>query len=189
MSMKDNVDYIKDEISTQESFIESFFKLEKFWKKYKKAIIALVATVIVAFGLNSIINYMAQQTKNEANIAFNKVLENPKDEKALATLKEKNKKLYEIALYLENKETKIDVEYLKEIVGYSKALKEENLAELNSMIQNPNFVQKDFAILNMAILQAKDKKYKEARESLKMISKDSSIANLANLLEHYLVTK
>ena len=49
MNLKENVDLIKDEISTEEKFFESFFKVEKFWKKYKVAIIGISVVTIVSF--------------------------------------------------------------------------------------------------------------------------------------------
>ena len=42
MSLKENVSYIKDEISTEEQFFENFFKIEKFYKKYKKIILVII---------------------------------------------------------------------------------------------------------------------------------------------------
>ncbi len=33
MSLKENVDYVKDELNTEEKFLESFVKVERFYKK------------------------------------------------------------------------------------------------------------------------------------------------------------
>ena len=46
---------------------------------------------------------LAQSNKLKANIAFNQVLENSNNAQALATLKDKNPQLYDIALYLQAK--------------------------------------------------------------------------------------
>ena len=34
MSLKDDVKYIKDEISTEEQFLEKYVKVEQFYRKY-----------------------------------------------------------------------------------------------------------------------------------------------------------
>ena len=41
MSLKEDVNYIKKEISAEESYMESVFKIEKTWKKYKTSIIGI----------------------------------------------------------------------------------------------------------------------------------------------------
>jgi len=189
MSVKENVDYIKEELSTQESFIENFFKLEKFYKKYKKAIFAFVGIVVVAILVNSILNYMSEQTKQEANMAFNKIIEDPNDLEALNKLKEKNKKLYNVALYIKGDYNNIDIKYLDVLAQYANAVNNNKIEDISKTIQNQNFIQKDFAILNRAILETKNKKYEEAKKSLKMIEVTSPVYNLAKVLEHHLVTK
>jgi len=84
MSLKENVDLIKDGISTEEKFFESFFKVEKFWKKYKIAIIGIGVIVIVSLLGLQIKNYIVTKNNMEANNAFNTLLENPNDAKAKA---------------------------------------------------------------------------------------------------------
>ena len=42
MSIKDDVNYIKNELSSEEKFLESFVKTERFFKKYKKLIVVLI---------------------------------------------------------------------------------------------------------------------------------------------------
>ena len=96
MSIKDNVDFVKEELNSEEKFLEGFVKIERFYKKYK--LIIITAVVIVVGGIIGyyVSNYFKKQTKLEANIAFNKVLENPNDKAALDTLKEKNKQLFKL---------------------------------------------------------------------------------------------
>ena len=44
MSIKENVDYVKEELNSQEKFLESFVKGERFYKKYRTLIFASIAT-------------------------------------------------------------------------------------------------------------------------------------------------
>ena len=52
MSIKENVDYVKEELNSQEKFLESFVKGERFYKKYRTLIFASIAIIVIgAIGL------------------------------------------------------------------------------------------------------------------------------------------
>ncbi|MEA2050586.1 MAG: hypothetical protein U9O56_07635 [Campylobacterota bacterium] len=189
MSLKENVDYIKEEISTQESFIENFFKLEKFYKKYKVAIFSIVSIVIIAFAGSSIYSYTTEQNRLEANDIFNSYLANPSDDKLLESLKQKDTKLYSLAMYIKNSSSLTQVEFFKEISQYSTAMKTEDLNALNSSIQNQKFLLKDFATFNKALIEVNQGNYSAAKETLKLIPITSNVSNLVKMLEHHMLTK
>jgi len=189
MSVKENVDFIKKEIDSEETFLESFFKLEKFYKKNKKALISIVSIVVLGFIGNSIYTYMQEQSKLEANRLLNKVLYNPNDTASLEQLKTKNKTLYNLALFKKDNTASVDVEFLKELAIYNKAIKENNINELATISSNQQFILKDFAIFNQALLQAQNKDYTSARETLKLIPISSEVSKLSKILEHFLLTK
>jgi len=189
VSLKENINYVKEEISAQESFMENFFKIEKFYKKYKSAIIVVIAVAIVGVIGYYISNYITLQNKIESNKAFNTLLENPTDKEALATLKEKNKKLYDITFFMENSSANNEIEFLKELSLYSQAIKEQDIQKLSSVTQSQDFLLKDFALLNKALLLVEKQQYKEAKETIKQISQDSNLNVLVQMLEHYLLTK
>lgn len=193
MSMKENVDYIKQELNSEEKFLENFVKVERFYKKHKKLIIAIAIIIVLAVVSFIVKQNIDQNNKIVANKAFDKILDNPKDKEALSVLKEKNKKLYEVALYLNTKDsgTKADINlpFLKQLLQYEEAVKTKNLSQLNTVSMESDFLLKEFAILNKAILLTNESKYEEAKNSLKLIPKSSKAYELANLLNHYLVTK
>jgi len=189
VSLKENIDYVKQEISTEESFMESFFKIEKFYKRYKTTIIIVVAIVLLGTIGYSTSNYITLQNKIEANKIFNQLLENPNNNEALAALKEKNPKLYNIALFMQDSSTTNDMEYLKELSLYSQAIKEENVDKLTSVTQSQDFLLKDFALFNKALILAQKKQFKEAKNSLQEIPLNSNLNVLVQMLEHYLLTK
>ncbi|WP_321313912.1 tetratricopeptide repeat protein [Halarcobacter sp.] len=193
MSLKDNVNYVKDEISSEEKFLESFVKVERFYKKNKIVIISVVV-IIIALVIGFFVTKSIQESnKIEANIALNKVLDNPKDNEALNILKDKNKNLYEIAQYLnskkEGKVIDVDVKFLKDLTAYQKALEENSAEKLNSVSMQNDFLLKEFAIFNKAVILTENGKYKEAKNTLKMIQSDSKVNDLVNILKHYLATK
>lgn len=189
MSMKENVDFVKDELNSEEKFLESTVKVEKIFKKYKFPIIAAVVLLIaLAIGYN-VKNYMDEENSIKANKAFEAVLQNPKDTEALAILEESNSTLFQVASYLNGNKDGVNVKYLKELVAYDKALDESSIEKLNDLSMQNDFLLKEFAIFNKALLLAKNGKYEEAKTALKLIPNSSKATELANLLNHYLATK
>ena len=192
MSIKDDVNYIKNELSSEEKFLESFVKTERFFKKYKKLIVVLIISVIVGSMAFLVKTKLDEKNLYEANIALSNFLENG-NQNSLDELKEKNRDLYEIALYLdaknEFKNADINLKYLKELLDFQVALLNSNQSELDLVSKKADFLLKDYAIFNQALILVNNQKYAEAREILGKISQDSRAFELATLLKHYLVTK
>ncbi len=187
MSLKENVDYIKQEIGTEEKFLEGFVKFERIYKKYKFVIIAsTVSILLLVVGIYTK-NYFDNANKLKANEAYNKLIANPSDTVALAILKETNTKLYNIITLKDG--SKIETSFLGELAAYSKAIQESNIKNLDSLIMNPEFILKEYAIFNKALLQAKNGEYKASKETLNLIPKDSQVSKLSDSLKHYLITK
>ena len=193
MSIKENVDYVKTGLSSEEKFLESFVKSERFFKKYKTLIFAFVIIIIVGIIGFFIKENLAQSNKLKANIAFNQVLENSNNAQALATLKDKNPQLYDIALYLQAKKeakvAQISVPLLKELSKYQTALANKNISELDNLSMQNDFLLKEFAIFNKALLLTNEGKFNEAKTTLALIPQSSKAYELAKLLNHYLLTK
>ena len=193
MSIKENVDYVKTELSSEEKFLESFVKSERFFKKYKTLIFAFVIIIIVGIIGFFIKENLAQSNKLKANIAFNQVLENSNNAQALATLKDKNPQLYDIALYLQAKKeakvAQISVPLLKELSKYQTALANKNISELDNLSMQNDFLLKEFAIFNKALFLTNEGKFNEAETTLALIPQTSKAFELAKLLNHYLLTK
>jgi len=193
MSIKDDVKSVKNELNSEEKFIESFVKVERFYKKYKALIIGLSVIAVVSAIALGVKSNLDEKNKIAANIAFDKVVKNPNDKEALATLKDTNKKLYDVAMYLQSKKdgknADVNVPYLKELAMYSKALEQKNVNELNNISMQNDFLLKEFAIFNKALILTNQGKYKEAKTALNLIPKSSKANELASLLRHYLLTK
>ncbi|MBF7070361.1 tetratricopeptide repeat protein [Aliarcobacter butzleri] len=192
MSLKEDVGYIKNELSSEEKFIENFVKGERFFKKYKTLIIAVVVILIIGLIGFTIKKSMDNSNKHDANIALSQFLENG-DEKALETLKNKNEKLYEVALFLQakkdNKIPSIELPLLKQLVKFQTATASNNIEELNSLSMQNDFLLKEFALFNKALILVNEGKYEEAKKELSQISQTSKAYELATLLNHYLLTK
>jgi len=189
MSLKEDVEYIKKEISAEESYMENFFKVEKLLKKYKSTLIATSAVIVISVVGYYVSSYYAEQNKIQANEAFNILLQNPNDTEAKAVLKSKNLKLYEILQYKIDDSKEIDVPFFKELALYTQAINEANLEKLNTVTQKQDFLLKDFALFNKALIQAKNTQYTDAKETLKLIDQKSEVSPIAKMLEHFLLTK
>ena len=137
-------------------------------------------------------NTIAESNKLDSNIALNKYLET-KDENALKTLKDKNENLYNIALLLnakkENKILEVNLPILKELSKYQVAVENKDLNELNNLSVQNDFLLKEFAIFNKALILTNDGKFDEARSLLKQIPQTSKVNDLSNMLNHYLLSK
>lgn len=193
MSIKDDLNSVKQELNTEEQFLEGFVKFERFFKKYKMILIAAVTIIVVGVIAVNVTEYLKEQNKLEANLAFNKVLENPNDKTALAQLKEKNAKLHDVALYLQAQKTntlpKSNIQFLKELSEYQKAITNKDVNALNSVSMKNDFLLKEFAIFNKALILTENGKYQDAKETLRLIPQTSKVYELVKLLNHYLLTK
>ncbi len=193
MSLKENAKYVKEELNSEEKFLEGFVRVERFYKKNKLIIIAAVVIVIGSIIGLYVTKSIQDKNKLEANIAFNKVLENPKDADSLNILKEKNIQLYQVAQFMqglkEGNTPDIKLKYLKDLVDYQKALDSKDINKLNSVSMQKDFLLKEFAILNKALLEVDSGKYEDAKATLNLIPETSKANDLVNILKHYLITK
>lgn len=192
MSIKENVDYIKSELSSEEKLLEGFVKSERFFKKYKNLLIALIVAIVIGSIIYFVKKSFDESNKYESNILLNNYLEKG-DEKALQSLKDKNNSLYEIALYLkarqDGKSAEISLPILKELSEFELAKNKNDIEALDKLSMKGDFLLKDYALFNKALILANEGKYQEAKDTIAKISNDSRTIELVNLLNHYLLTK
>lgn len=193
MSLKEDVNFLKDEISTQEKFIESFFKLEKVWAKYKMMIIGTIFIVIIAFIGMNINAYLQTQNTIKANNAFNILLNDTENTEAKVILKDLNPKLLMIITHLENtkngKNETINLEFLDELTKYNMAIEKNDLEAIDKIILNSKFLLKEYALFQKALILTINKNYADAKETLDLIPANSTVLELSNKLKHHLLTK
>ncbi|MFA7569736.1 MAG: hypothetical protein WCY75_00630 [Sulfurimonadaceae bacterium] len=193
MSLKENVEFVKKELDSEEKFLESFVKVERFYKKNKKILLAGVVALVVGVSGYSIKNYVNAQNKAQSNIAFTQFLNDNNNEAALATLKDTNTRLYNVALYIKSKNSPttdmVNDKYLGTLVAYKKAIEEKNIEQLNTLSMQKDFLLKEFALFNKALILTQEGEYSQAKQTLQLIQKDSQVSDLVALLNHYLLTK
>ncbi len=198
MSLKEDLKAVKEELNTEEQFLEGLIRAERFYKKYKKPIIALVAIAIIAFVGFSLKTYIDETNLKEANMAYLKLIKNPKDMQAQKVLKKKDINLY-YAYKLQIASKNADTDTLKEIKNNAKDIYISDLAayqlaslskkqeKLSTYINDSKAgLLKNFALLEDAYLLLKDKKNDQAKIKLSSIELDSPLKNIAKNLEHFI---
>ncbi len=195
MSLKENIEAVKKELSAEEQFLESIVKAEGFWKKYKKLLIVLAVLVVVAALSLALYNSMKEKSLITSNEAYTTLTKNPTDKEALATLKSKNPKLYQLFLFsnemknadvakLEAISSQISDPILKDLLSYQKAsLSGKGMAEY-SLKQGA--ILKEFASLQEVYTLFKEGKSKEAKALLAQIPESSQLQQIAQSFKHYL---
>ena len=194
LSLKENVKAIKEELNTEEQFLESVIKAEGFWKKYKTIVIVLAALAFLAVVGKMVMGYMHESSMQKSNEAYSKLLKNGDDADALASLKGSNPKLYEMFMFqksvkttdvkeLEKLQSSLKDPVLKDLVSYQ--IDSISQKDLSSYATKEGSIIKEFALYESAYLLLKQNKIKEATTKLDQIQKTSPLFNMAQSLKHY----
>lgn len=189
MGLKENIKAVKEEISTEEQFLEGMIKSERFFNRNKKYIISALVLLALGAGGYAINDVMASQRLKVSNAAYQALLKDANNSAALETLKAKNPKLY--AMYtFETALAKGDIEALTQV-----SLSKDNpiladLATYQLSQLDSNKSPKGELLSGMVLLQEgyellKEKKVEEARLKFAQIETNSPLKQIAKNLEHY----
>ena len=196
MSVKNNLDFIKSEFSSDEKIIENAFRLELLYKRYKHIIwgvLGVVAILAVFMGAKSLI--VESNAKKSSEILSN-LLESPDDDNLRASLQKSNENLYNLFLLKES----LDKGNTADLQGLSEAKNEfvQYLANyhLGSFERDSALLEKsdkyalgDLAKIESAYMMIQNGKITDAKNILNTISADSQLAEIARILAHTTITK
>lgn len=195
LSLKQNIDMVKEELNSEEQFFEKAVMTERFVKKYKKPLIIAVAAVIVIAAGNFAYEYNKQNTIEAANKTLAQLQNNPKDAQSAAQLKTLSKELYDAWSFSQAIADK-DVKKLQTL-SESKTLLVGNLASyeaasiqgdaksLDRYSAQSDAIYKDLALVQSAIVLINTNKIDKAHQKLALIPLDSPLAQVVAALKHY----
>jgi hypothetical protein len=189
LGLKENIDAVKEEISTEEQFLESIIKGERFFKKYKKLIIAIVSLAFFGLVAYGVISYINKQKIEASNNAYKVLLSNPQDSEALNNLKTNNIRLYNLFVFSQAIQND-DKVALKELSAQKddviiSDLAQYQLAGLEGQKEAKSDILRGMALLQEGYTLMVDGKVSEAKLKFAQIDLSSPVKNIANSLEHY----
>lgn len=189
MGLKDNLDAVKKEIGTEEQFLESIIKGERFFKKYKKIIISVAVVLVVAGVGYSVMDFLNNQRLETSNKAYLTLKSNPNDKEAQEILKSKNERLYNFyrfELAIKNADKKV----LQELASYREDpiisdLASYEIASLEGNTPKKSSLLNGFVNLQSGYNKLKEDKINEAKIEFAKINLNSPLKNISKSLEHY----
>ena len=182
---------VKKELSSDEKILESAFKIETIYKKYKLMIWGIVIVLLLFFAGTKIMEAMKQAKLEEANRVFLTLQHKADDTSALAILKEKNPALYELFTYSQATKNK-NIKVLNVLTSSSNEVVSDVSKYTAAAIEkNPVYskLYKEMALLEEAYLALKSGDIKNAKSKLALIDDRSSLSTLAQLLKHATLLK
>jgi len=195
VSIKEQVEFAKEELTQDEKLLEGLIKVERFYKKNRLAILALSISIVIGGVGYATMEYVKEQQLLKANSALLKLQSNPSDTNALKVLKENNLALAELFL-LKEATVNGDIKQLEELLKskdktisdlamYHIAVFKNSPSQIKDYRLKSSALLKDLATFDEAYLLCKNGKVDEAKNILAQISEVSPVKSVAKMLEHY----
>ena len=189
MSIKDDVNYVKKELSGDEKVLESAFKLETIYKKHKYKLWGAAAAIVIFFGGTAIQESMYDAQLAKANDAFLVLQKDPADEKAFKILEANNPALLELFFYAQAAKNK-DIKTL-ETLSASKNSIIADASKYTAGVLNQKPVDsklyKEMALFGEAYQAIESGDTKTAKNKLELIDERSPLAVITGFLKHSLI--
>jgi len=195
LSLKNDINMVKEELNSEEKFFEKAVVTEKFIKKYKNVMIGAVALIVIGVGANIAYEANKNATLREANQVLLSLNANPTNTADMQKLQSLSPALYDVWSYSQALSNK-DVEALKklqnsktilvsDLASYEVAQSLNNVDALESYTSKQGAIYKDLAQIQAAILLLNEGKIELAHQKLSTISQESSLFKVATALQHY----
>jgi len=195
LSLKNDIEMVKDELNSEEKFFEKAVITEKFVKKYKNIMIGSVVAVTLFVAGNIIYNITEQGRIDDANSVLHELQNKEASSATLARLKSLSPALHDVWLYSQAVATQ-NIEELKklkdskatfigDLSSYEVAQNSKDSVKLETYSQKQNAVYSDLATVETAVIFMNSGEIDKAHEKLKMIRVNSPLAKIASALMHY----
>jgi hypothetical protein len=177
---------VKKELSSDEKLLESAFKVETLYKKYKKIIWGVSAGVVILFAGTQISQSLHEAKLSRANEALLTLQQNPQATQALEQLKEDNPALYTLYQFSQAVK-KEDKEALKALSSNSNSIISDASGYTLSVLEKApkdSTLYREFSLFERAYLALEAKNPTEAKRLLAEIPQESPLAMVTQLLKH-----
>ena len=195
MSLKNDIEMVKDELNSEEKFFEKAVITEKFVKKYKNIMIGSVVAVTLFVAGNIIYNITEQGRIDDANSVLHELQNKEASSATLARLKSLSPALHDVWLYSQAVATQNIEElqklkdskatFIGDLSSYEVAQNSKDSVKLETYSQKQNAVYSDLATVETAVIFMNSGEIDKAHEKLKMIRVNSPLAKIASALMHY----
>ena len=189
MSIKDDVNYVKKELSGDEKVLESAFKLETLYKKHKFKIWGVAAALVIFFGGKAIQESMHEAQLKTANEAFLVLQQNPTDKASFKILEENNPALLELFFYSQAVKNQ-DAKTLKTLSSSKNEIIADASAYTAGVLNKKpvdTILYKEIALFEEAYLAIGAGDAKTAKEKLELIDERSPLAVITGFLKHSII--
>lgn len=183
MAIKENIDAIKQGLSTEEQFLEGMIKGERIFKKYKWPLIISGGALIVGFVGYALFTTIAQKRTIEANEAYLELIKNPNDATALKALKDSKTPLYATFLASQALESN-DKEALEAVLASDADALLKDLASYQLTGKNDGILS-NLAALQEGYLKLEAGDIDGANSAFSRIELTSPLQNIVKNLQHY----
>lgn len=195
MSLRENVEMVKEELNSEEKFFENAVKTEWFVKKYKTLLIGGIIVIVLAIGANIAYDAKVRSDVERANSALRLLNADGSNKKAQTELKSLNPDLFDawqLSQALKNSDTEA-LASLKDskaiavgdIARYQNAVLNKDIKALEDYSMAPQAIYKDLALFELAVLLIREDRVDEAHAKLQSIAKESPLYRYAQPLMHY----
>ncbi|WP_104761521.1 hypothetical protein [Helicobacter cetorum] len=150
MSIKNDLEQVKEEFRSDEKLLEGAFRIEKFYKRYKWFLLFIVVAIIAYFGDQKLQSYQQEQKSERITQVYNEVLQSPNNTALQEKLQEVAPELYDL-------------------YQFSKASEQNNIQIFKKLLHSSNEVVKTLATYTYASL-SKDKNLLKNSSVLKELS-------------------
>ena len=183
MAIKENIDAIKQGLSTEEQFLEGMIKGERIYKKYKWPLIIGAAVLVVGFVGYALMSTMKEKRITQANVAYLALVKNPNDEAALKTLKEASTPLYSTYLASQALDSN-DKAALEAVLASDTDALLKDLASYQLTGKNSGILS-NLAALQEGYLKLEEGDVDGANSAFGKIELTSPLQNIVKNLQHY----
>lgn len=178
----DNLEYIKEGLSTQEQILGQAIAGERFARKHKGKIIGIVVLAVLAIIYFSVAHFVEQNTIKSNNALYTKLLANPADASLQNELEKANINLFALFALQQTKEGNNTALIDRALSG----IKDENLRQILLASKGENVsLMGDYETLIAGFKELKNTKFEAAKLEFSKIPENSNLKEISKNLEHY----